>query len=460
MASEAAEPAVADPAANAAGGESAGRTFLLTTIGETSPEPKGKHKGDKKPLKFRTLESTNDKTRIMDHHSDLTNLANTLDQRMAALLREHEKDFFLAYKTHMYTVQKEIKTLRMKADHEEAKTREDTKIKALEGELDWFMTEALRLDELCKGYKKEVDKWKAKAEALDEDRRFLEDQIKGAKRQNKILRAAAERARSSAYSALLATRARAEDGGGGGGYPNGGEQLALPGAGNEARAPRPNSVSGGPAVGSGAKRAQEARARTPDARQGLGSNVPASASSSMLTALAGGAGRSPTSAPAVADQHVASTTSLISSVGPGGLGGTGRGGGVLGNEAEERYVQAIQHLKESIVREQHNVRMLQATRATSYSQKSELEEFFLKCIDEARKELMRKRHSYVHKEKGERDKVLEAMLNNEDVLVCLYEKLFPHRTGIARSLGGPANDGEDARLLSRLPTEAGGGYSH
>lgn len=368
--------------------ESASRTFFTGIDAEA-----GKKKGSKDKNRFRNLESTDSGNKIIQHFQDLTKLANSLDLRMEALLREHEQDFFLAYKTHMYTVQKEIKLLRMKAEQEEAKTREDTKIKALEGELDRFMTQALRLDELCKGYKKEVDKWKAKAEALDEDRRFLEDQIKGAKRQNKILRAAAERARSSAYTALMATKAKSEGDIEPEMSPPLGEVL-----------PRP--ASGG-AVGSAAKHAMEARKiGTPEA-----ANRP-------------GLDRSDGTAP----MGVAGSRALLS------------GRSVLGNEAERRYVEAIQSLKEGIEKEQYTVRMLQAARATAYSHKSEMEEFFLKCIDEARRELMRKKHITVNWQKSDGEKVLEAMLNNEDILVCLYEKLFPHRTGIARSLGA-TNEG-------------------
>lgn len=375
--------------------EMAARTFF-TSI-DAQPESKKK---EKDVNRFRTLESTTAGNRIVEYHQELTNLANSLDTRMSALLKEHEKDFFLSYKTHMYTVQKEIKILRMKADAEEAKTREDSKIKALEGELDWFMTEALRLDELCKSYKKEVDKWKSKAEALDEDRRFLEDQIKGAKRQNKILKAASERARSSAYSALMAT---AKD--------SGHELVALPATANQETQWRPLSGGQNPAAGSAMRRAMEARARTPEA---------------MTMAMPKG---------------ILNSSGKFGGSSPNGALPLGYSG--LSNEAEERYVEAVAHLKESIVREQQNVRILQATRATSYSKKSELEEFFLKCIDEARKELTRKRHVNMYREKTEKERVLEAMLNNEDVLVCLYEKLFPHRTGIARSLGAPPGSAEE-----------------
>merc|ERR1719410_1516690 len=139
----------------------------------------------------------------MDLHKELQTLADELDNKVEGKLQANETAFFLAYKSHMYTVQKEFNELRQKADEEETKTRRDAKISSLEKELDWFMNEALRLDELCKKYKKELDKWKGKAEALDDDRQFLENQIKTAKRNNKTLRGAVEKAQTSAYSALV-----------------------------------------------------------------------------------------------------------------------------------------------------------------------------------------------------------------------------------------------------------------
>jgi len=412
-------------AISAADRESARQTFV-TSIGVTS-EVKPRHR-DRSHHKFRALEATSAGPCITEHHQELTNLAMTLDQRMEKLLAEHEKDFFLAYKTHMYGVQRDIKALRMKADHEDAKTREDTKIRALEGELDWFMTEALRLDELCKGYKKEVDKWKSKADALDEDRRFLEDQIKGAKRQNKILRAAAERARSSAYNALMVTKAKSEACERAT-PPTGGSLALKDGAAEAQRRKRPASADArrSAAVGSGKSAMESQRVGTPEVQS---TGLHASGSTASLSR--------DRSTGALQIAPYGGTSSPSSRMPMGEVAHQA----LLGSEAEERYVEAIQHLKECIAREQHTVRMLQAGRATSYSQKSELEEFFLKCIDEARKELMRKRHMTIQKDKSERERVLEAMLSNEDVLVCLYEKLFPHRTGIARSLGGVKDDGK------------------
>lgn len=389
--------------------------------------------------KFRHLGSAQAGPRILEHHQDLENLAKTLDERMKQKLGEHKKEFFLAYKTHMYSVQSDMRNMKLKADHEEAKTREDARIRALEGQLEWFMVEALRLDEYCKNYKRDVDQWRAKAEALDEDRQFLEDQIKGAKRQNKVLNAAAERARSSAYSALVVTRARGE-GASGGGYPGG--QAALANSTTSfpplADVPsRPSSARGSsePRRGSGGAsqrtRALQDRARTPEPS----TTMPGSSSTSAL-GLRGGRG--------------AQSGSLPPAMPMGGAPSSPASG--LGNEAEERYVDAIKTLKSSITREQNTTRMLQASRATNYTQKSEVEEFFLKCIDEARKDNIRRKHLTPAALKGEQERMLEAVLGNQDVLVCLYEKLFPHRTGVARSLGGSSGD-TDARVLAALPLD-------
>mmetsp|Transcript_73505 Transcript_73505/g.137345 ORF Transcript_73505/g.137345 Transcript_73505/m.137345 type:complete len:349 (-) Transcript_73505:126-1172(-) len=150
------------------------------------------------------LDGTKSGGQILKLHSDLQSLADELDEKVEAKLNANENAFFLAYKSHMNTVQKEFRELKQKADEEETKSRRDKKVSSLEKELGWFMTEALRLDEQCKKYKKELDKWKGKAEALEDDRQFLENQIKNAKRHNKSLRGAVQQAQTSAYTALVA----------------------------------------------------------------------------------------------------------------------------------------------------------------------------------------------------------------------------------------------------------------
>ncbi len=261
--------------------------------------------------------------RIVQLADKLKNLAETLDVSVSTLLTEHERDFFLAYKTHMYTIQKEFKFLKEKADEEVLKTRRDAKIQSLEKELEWFMTEALRLDELCKTHKRECDRWRAKAEALDEDRIFLEDQIKGAKRQNKVLRAAVERAQASTQVALKKELENQEN----------------------------------------------------------------------ATAKKAGTGH-----------------------------GTKEGAATVGASDLEKiaYTDAIGKLREALREEQAKARSLRSKRADICSKKSGLEEFFLQCIDESRKQLNKGRHP----------PLVESILSSEEALVFLYEKLFPQRAGL------------------------------
>lgn len=149
---------------------------------------------------------------ILKHYKDLQALADDLDSTVQGKLNANEIAFFQAYRGFMQTVRKELTELQQKADEEETKNRRETKIQSLQKRLDWFMNEALRLDELCKRYKKELDKWKGKAEALKDDQEFLENQIKQAKRNNKTLRGSVEKAQTSAYSALVATDAGRQQG--------------------------------------------------------------------------------------------------------------------------------------------------------------------------------------------------------------------------------------------------------
>jgi hypothetical protein len=317
--------------------------------------------------------------KILELHHDLQVLADELDNKVEGKLNNNENAFFLAYKSHMYTVQKEFNELRQKADEEETKTRRDAKISSLEKELDWFMNEALRLDELCKKYKKELDKWKGKADALEDDRQFLQNQIMTAKKNNKNLRSAVEKAQTSAYSALVSS--------------------------DEAS----KQVSPMPA--------QETIAAAPEAR-----------------------------------------TEMLSLTDSG-----------LSRELEERYQMCVKRLKQQLETEQRLAAKMRSVSDRQFGEPSDLESFFLQCIEQVKSDISARRKGAVEyqkrlsagssigkhqkdgktalKGKGVKDavapvtidqftvvdrrKVVELLLSSEQVLQFLYDKLFPPTNGMA-----------------------------
>lgn len=301
------------------------------------------------------LESTESGSNILKLHNDLQSLADDLDERVESKLNANETAFFLAYKAFMYTVQKEFKELKQKADEEETKTRRDAKTASLEKELDWFMNEALRLDELCKKYKKDLDRWKEKAEALEDDRQFLENQIKSAKRNNKSLRSAVEKAQTTAYAALVSL----EDN------------------------PRERAVE------------------------------------------------------AVPEPSNEGTLALATSSG-------------LSKELESRYQETVRKLKQQLEHEQRTAAKLRASSDRQFFEPSELEEFFVGCVDKVKTDIGdRRRVSAAAQSQGlnkakskgypaaapsvtledftmsDRKKVVELLLSSEQVLQFLYDKLFP-----------------------------------
>lgn len=339
-------------------------TFITSL---NADQKKARHK---KQRREELLERTDNGPNILKLHQDLQALAEDLDERVEAKLNANENAFFLAYKTHMFKVQQEFNELRQRADEEETKTRRDAKIQSLEKELDWFMNEALRLDELCKKYKTELDKWKGRAEALEDDRQFLENQIMTAKRNNKSLRNAVEKAQTSAYSTLVASSDEA------------------------------------------------------------GQNV------------------SPTPGPAPELEQAPALDSTGSA-------------GKLSQELELRYQTCVKRLQQQLETERKLAAKMRAVSDKQFSEPSDLEEFFLDCVEKVRHDIGERkkvgREENQRLKKGDRGaekakvkalhageapfaapnvaleeftvadrrQVVELLLSSEPVLQFLYDKLFP-----------------------------------
>lgn len=72
-----------------------GDTFLTQPLVMDLPEPEGM-------------------TRVREEHSRLQGVVFSLNKKISQVLAKQEGDFLAAYRAHMYTVQKELQTLRQR----------------------------------------------------------------------------------------------------------------------------------------------------------------------------------------------------------------------------------------------------------------------------------------------------------------------------------------------------------
>lgn len=112
-----------------------------------------------------------------------------LTRQIARVLQIQEKEFLEAYRGHMYGVQRELRMWQEKADEEAARALRDAKVQRLEEESAWFRAEALRLNKYTGAMKTDLKNMQGHMDSLEEDRAWLEKQLKAAKRENALLRA-------------------------------------------------------------------------------------------------------------------------------------------------------------------------------------------------------------------------------------------------------------------------------
>lgn len=135
------------------------------------------------------IEEVDGMRKVREYHGKLQDAVKDLSDKIAKLLLDREKDFLAAYRHHMYSVQKELTDAKTRVKEAQDELKNDNQIRSLKKERDWYQKAATRLDTLAEARKKDLETLQVKLDQTRDDQRWLEKQLKTAKRQNKILTA-------------------------------------------------------------------------------------------------------------------------------------------------------------------------------------------------------------------------------------------------------------------------------
>ena len=139
-------------------------------------------------LNSRALENMD---RQHDTKQQLEHIMKDLQSKLENVVKRQEEEYKKGYHIYVKRKERDLKRLIDKLnDKNSTSNTKDRKINALESEIDRIRLERKKLDEMKEKQRKEALRWKAMAGNLEEDRKMLDEQVKDAKKQNKLLKIA------------------------------------------------------------------------------------------------------------------------------------------------------------------------------------------------------------------------------------------------------------------------------
>lgn len=112
--------------------------------------------------------------RAAEYNQELLTRVDGLKDFIDELLRRQERDYLKATRTQISQLALEISHLKKEA----GKRDQEAEILKLKEAVNWIREEAIKIDNTCKKLRSDVLHWKVKASALEDDRNFLEKQLK------------------------------------------------------------------------------------------------------------------------------------------------------------------------------------------------------------------------------------------------------------------------------------------
>ena len=308
--------------------------------------------------------------RITEYQNLIKNQILNLNTDIDSVLQRHEQDFLNAFKCQMYNLYTQIKDLKKASNNTGVNLKHNEEIHKLQDSVVFYQKEAMRLEQAVEVLTKDREVWKEKAKELETDCKLYESRLKNAKRKLKLLKIG-EDAKITTEPVLITTV--------------------------ETSAPPP----------------------TPKF-------VPSNRSGEVIAEILAKFKRW--------DVQIFKEIEIAM------------------EKQSKHFAESTKHYKSIITNERRKMQNLSVMQSSVFMEKSDLENLFLDCVEEVTKEIGHRRAKSLMfqkfplktketpKEKGEifspgdKRKIMELLISNEQVLIMLYEKLFPFR---ASHFGNP-----------------------